>query len=689
MTSQTPARPGSYKGAVRRGNAPAVVGWRWLDHLIHVHPVTTVAMFTPVIAACVWSSLGETDGWALVGWAAAGYVTWTLSEYWGHRIVLHYEPEKGFGARLHYILHGIHHDYPTDPRRSILSPALSIPMVGGTIYLASGLGSLPLTFERRLHLRLPQLRPVPPLPAPGHPEDRLMRHLRSLHMRHHFRDDTKGFGISAPYWDELFGTSIARRAPVRRPGHLSPVPTAGPTTRLPGRRGRPAANDSSPKSSMPPRGCPRPPSRRSRPGTSPPHDPLPEPNATREEPMNSETLLARIYTLDPTADTPACPARPAPSARPDPAEANWDEAEEFVRLHHGEHPDQPLPLTARLQQIRTQIDETGTYTHSADELVFGARVAWRNSSRCIGRLYWKSLRVLDRRRATTAEDIHRHLCDHLRQATNGGRIRPVISVFAPDTPESRAPRVWNDQLIRYAGHRQDSGDIVGDPAYAEFTDTVRRWAGMPPAAPGTCCPGSSKPPRTSPSCSTSRGTSSWRSTSATPTAPTSPASDCAGTPYRPSPTCGLRIGGVDYPLAPFNGWYMGTEIGARNLVDADRYDLLRHRRTPRTRHQQRHTLWRDRALVELNVAVLHSFARAGVRISDHHTESRHFMTHLAKEEKQGRTVPADWSWIVPPVSGGITPVFHRYYDEADQRPNFYLDDDAKARGKGGCPFGHG
>uniref|UniRef100_UPI001B80A7C3 sterol desaturase family protein n=2 Tax=Streptomyces TaxID=1883 RepID=UPI001B80A7C3 len=204
-------RPGSYKGAVRRGNAPAVVGWRWLDHLIHVHPVTTVAMFTPVIAACVLFSLGETGGWALVGWAAAGYVTWTLSEYWGHRIVLHYEPEKGFGARLHYILHGIHHDYPTDPRRSILSPALSIPMVGGTIYLASGLGSLPLTFGAgytfgylsydlfHLYLHL------------ATPRSRLMRHLRSLHMRHHFRDDTKGFGISAPYWDELFGTSIARR----------------------------------------------------------------------------------------------------------------------------------------------------------------------------------------------------------------------------------------------------------------------------------------------------------------------------------------------------------------------------------------------------------------------------------------------------------------------------------------------
>ena len=36
----------------------------------------------------------------------------------------------------------------------------------------------------------------------------------------------------------------------------------------------------------------------------------------------------------------------------------------------------------------------------------------------------------------------------------------------------------------------------------------------------------------------------------------------------------LAIGGITYPAAPFNGWYLGTEIGARNLADADRYDLL-------------------------------------------------------------------------------------------------------------------
>jgi nitric-oxide synthase len=87
-----------------------------------------------------------------------------------------------------------------------------------------------------------------------------------------------------------------------------------------------------------------------------------------------------------------------------------------------------------------------------------------------------------------------------------------------------------------------------------------------------------------------------------------------------------------------------------------------------TRHDR--SLWRDRALVELNVAVLHSFAEARVTMTDHHTEARRFMSHLEREEREGRICPADWSWIVPPLSGAATPVFHRYYDDVRLTPMF-------------------
>ena len=76
---------------------------------------------------------------------------------------------------------------------------------------------------------------------------------------------------------------------------------------------------------------------------------------------------------------------------------------------------------------------------------------------------------------------------------------------------------------------------------------------------------------------------------------------------------------------------------------------------------------------------------AGVRITDHHTESARFLEHVRREESAGRQVPADWTWIVPPISGGATPVFHRYYHEADQRPNFYLDEEARHLARTGQP----
>jgi nitric-oxide synthase, bacterial len=148
----------------------------------------------------------------------------------------------------------------------------------------------------------------------------------------------------------------------------------------------------------------------------------------------------------------------------------------------------------------------------------------------------------------------------------------------------------------------------------------------------------------------------------------------------------LVIGGVTYPAAPFNGWYMGTEIGARNLGDSDRYDLVP---TVAARMgldtSDDATLWRDRAFVEINRAVLHSFHENGVTITDHHTESRRFLTHLEREERAGRGCPADWSWIVPPMSGSQTPVFHRYYETANLEPNFFTDDEATRRALEGGP----
>jgi nitric-oxide synthase, bacterial len=135
----------------------------------------------------------------------------------------------------------------------------------------------------------------------------------------------------------------------------------------------------------------------------------------------------------------------------------------------------------------------------------------------------------------------------------------------------------------------------------------------------------------------------------------------------------LTIGGIDYPCAPFNGFYMATEIASRNLADRDRYDLLPAiaRAFGLDPEAAGPPLWRDAVLTELNRAVLHSFRAAGVTMLDHHTASRQFMEFHTREQAAGRQVAADWRWIVPPQASGSCDVFHLRMRNFHPVPNYY------------------
>lgn len=375
---------------------------------------------------------------------------------------------------------------------------------------------------------------------------------------------------------------------------------------------------------------------------------------------------------------------PAPLWQPE-TPVDQAEAEAFLRQVYA---DRPESIEPRLTAVRTQVTATGTYTHTPEELTYGARLAWRNASRCIGRLYWQSLLVRDRRHVHSADAIFEEVVAHLRIAGDRDRrgIRPVITVFPPAVPGRPFARLWNEQLIRYAGYHRPDGSVLGDPRYAEFTRAVqeRGWHGKDEAF--DVLPLVVQTPADGVRLYDLPDSAVWEIALVHPDLPWFAE---LGLRWHAVPAISnmrLSIGGVNYPLAPFNGWYLGTEIGVRNLADVDRYNMLPAvaRRMGLDDTSDR-TLWRDRALVELNRAVLWSFDRAGARISDHHSESRRFLDHIAREERAGRPVPADWSWIVPPMSGAATAVFHRYYPELDLRPNFYLDEDAAALARTGRP----
>src|SRR5438128_3514945 len=99
-----------------------------LDKLSRVHPAVPVIIFVPAIGVLFGLGVGRVSALGFLGLAAAGYAFWTVSEYWIHRAIFHFEPEEGFGARLHWIIHGVHHDHPNDPLRLVMPPSVSVPL---------------------------------------------------------------------------------------------------------------------------------------------------------------------------------------------------------------------------------------------------------------------------------------------------------------------------------------------------------------------------------------------------------------------------------------------------------------------------------------------------------------------------------------------------------------------------------
>jgi nitric-oxide synthase len=344
------------------------------------------------------------------------------------------------------------------------------------------------------------------------------------------------------------------------------------------------------------------------------------------------------------------------------------EAEEFIRDFYAENPG---PSAARLAQVRAEVAATGTYVHTTEELTWAARAAWRHAARCSGRDKWRTLRLRDCRGVRDPQEVAEQTAAHLREATGGGRVRSYITVFAPDAPGLPGPRILNGQAVRYAGYRQ-GGTVTGDPANTALTELAAEmgWEGgggrfdiLPLVV-------------------TDSG--------GTPHAFALPRDAVLEVPIT-HPHFGwfagldlrwyavpvitdmyLEAGGIRYPCAPFNGWYQASsEVGVRNLGDADRYDMLPAvARGMGLDMSSRSTFWPDRAAVELAAAVHHSFKAAGVMVTDHQSEMTRFARFAEQEEAAGRPWCAEWSWIVPPISGSTVPAFHRTYPEADLKPGF-------------------
>ncbi|KIX90479.1 nitric oxide synthase [Staphylococcus microti] len=330
----------------------------------------------------------------------------------------------------------------------------------------------------------------------------------------------------------------------------------------------------------------------------------------------------------------------------------------------------------RIASIEQEIKATGTYRHTAEELTYGAQVAWRQSNRCIGRLFWDKLIVRDARdvrdETTFIETIH----EHITLATNGGRIKPCITIFAQ--ADEAGPQIFNNQLIRYAGYEEK-----GDPGERDITKLAEHlgWRGA-----GTDfdvlpliyqLPGEPMKYHTYPE-------------SLIMEVPIQhnrfPKVADLGLKWYAVPiisSMDLKIGGITYPTVPFNGWYMVNEIAVRNFTDRYRYNLLETFAEAMDFETLRNSSFnKDRVMVEINDAVYQSYRQAGVSMVDHLTAAKQFEQFEQNEHAQGRTVTGKWSWLAPPLSPTLTANYHHGYNNEMREPNFFY----KEKTTSGCPF---
>ncbi|XP_067140419.1 nitric oxide synthase, salivary gland-like [Centruroides vittatus] len=330
----------------------------------------------------------------------------------------------------------------------------------------------------------------------------------------------------------------------------------------------------------------------------------------------------------------------------------------------------------RLKEVLEEISQTGTYELKETELIYGAKLAWRNAPRCIGRIQWSKLQLFDARYAMSAEDMFAAVCNHLKYSTNKGNIRSTITVFAPRKEGKADFRIWNNQILSYAGYVQSDGSVIGDPANIEITKICEdlgwkgeggRWDVLPllVSANGED-PVYFKIPE--------------ELILRVPiTHPNYEGINELNLQWFAVPivsNISLDVGGIEFPACPFNGWFMESEI-ARDLVDEHRYNILEDVALKMgLKTISSSTLWKDRAFVELNFAILHSYQKANVTIVDHHYASESFMKHLAKEQTLRGGCPADWVWIIPPLSGSITPVFHQEMLNYKLRPSYEYQEPA-------------
>jgi sterol desaturase/sphingolipid hydroxylase (fatty acid hydroxylase superfamily) len=178
---------------------------RFLESLTHIHPLTPLLVFLPVIIWCSYQSIINNTYLSSFLCFLGGILFWSFLEYTMHRFFFHYEAKTKIGQKMHFLFHGIHHDYPKDFTRLVMPLSVSIPLSLGFYFLFNLIfGNLgPIFFAGMMsgylaydyiHFSVHYFQS----------KNKLFQYLKRYHLWHHYQQPEKGFGVSNPLWDYIF-----------------------------------------------------------------------------------------------------------------------------------------------------------------------------------------------------------------------------------------------------------------------------------------------------------------------------------------------------------------------------------------------------------------------------------------------------------------------------------------------------
>lgn len=193
----------------------------FLESMSKVHFSVPLFIFLPVIGYFSWKAFAvagvSIGGYFL--WFGIGLLVWTITEYLLHRFVFHYELKGKIGERIHFIFHGVHHDYPSDRLRLVMPPSVSIPLATLFYWLfwlmltPAHLYSffpgfiLGYLFYDITHYAIHHFNF----------KGTIWKEIKRHHMLHHYQDPTKGFGVSSSMWDKVFGSDFLNKKKTKAP----------------------------------------------------------------------------------------------------------------------------------------------------------------------------------------------------------------------------------------------------------------------------------------------------------------------------------------------------------------------------------------------------------------------------------------------------------------------------------------